>query len=250
MNKHFIIIGAQRSGTTYLYNLLDEHPNIVMAKPVKPEPKYFMREKCDYSDYFKKYFFKTKGLDNVVLGEKSTSYIEDLQSSANIANTIKGCKILVLLRNPVFRAISNYKFSNNNGLDTRELYDAISNRVEINDDVPNISVNPFKYVERGEYLRYLEQWEHNIDKENIKIVISESLFGNLTTIQDIYKFLGVDNQFCPLLLNNKINSSEGDKISEKEEATVKYLYEHYKDWNVSLQSKYNLDLSLWEANSI
>ena len=44
MTNHFFIVGAQRCGTTYLYNLLDEHPEIEMAKPVKPEPKFFMKD--------------------------------------------------------------------------------------------------------------------------------------------------------------------------------------------------------------
>jgi hypothetical protein len=37
----FIIAGAQRSGTTFLYNLCDDHPDIYMAKPCFPEPKFF-----------------------------------------------------------------------------------------------------------------------------------------------------------------------------------------------------------------
>ena len=42
MTRHFFIAGAQRSGTTYLYRLLDEHPEIEMAKPERPEPKFFL----------------------------------------------------------------------------------------------------------------------------------------------------------------------------------------------------------------
>ena len=47
MPDHFVIVGAQRSGTTYLYGLLDEHPEIEMARPVRPEPKFFL----DYERY-------------------------------------------------------------------------------------------------------------------------------------------------------------------------------------------------------
>ena len=54
MPDHFVIVGAQRSGTTYLYGLLDEHPEIEMAKPVRPEPKFFL----DYDRY-------ALGLDHV-----------------------------------------------------------------------------------------------------------------------------------------------------------------------------------------
>jgi hypothetical protein len=39
---HFVIPGAQRSGTTLLWRLLDQHPEIQMARPLRPEPKYFL----------------------------------------------------------------------------------------------------------------------------------------------------------------------------------------------------------------
>jgi hypothetical protein len=42
VSDHFFIVGAQRSGTTYLYHLLSEHPSINMATPVWPEPKFFL----------------------------------------------------------------------------------------------------------------------------------------------------------------------------------------------------------------
>src|SRR6202035_103039 len=38
----FIIGGAPRSGTTWLYWLLDRHPHVYLAKPVTPEPKFFL----------------------------------------------------------------------------------------------------------------------------------------------------------------------------------------------------------------
>jgi len=40
----FIIGGAPRAGTTWLYELLDRHPDVYMAKPLKPEPKFFLRD--------------------------------------------------------------------------------------------------------------------------------------------------------------------------------------------------------------
>jgi hypothetical protein len=40
----FIIGGAPRSGTTWLYELLDRHPDVHMAKPLAPEPKFFLRD--------------------------------------------------------------------------------------------------------------------------------------------------------------------------------------------------------------
>ena len=45
MTRHFLIIGAQRCGTTFLHSLLDAHPYIAMARPSHPEPKVFLSDR-------------------------------------------------------------------------------------------------------------------------------------------------------------------------------------------------------------
>ena len=42
--KQIFIIGCQRCGTSNLYGYLDQHPNIHLAKPIRPEPKYFLQK--------------------------------------------------------------------------------------------------------------------------------------------------------------------------------------------------------------
>ena len=54
----FFIVGGQRCGTTYLYNLLEKHPSICLAKPSFPHPKYFInqdKKDINYLNYFSKY---------------------------------------------------------------------------------------------------------------------------------------------------------------------------------------------------
>ena len=45
MADRCFIVGVQRCGTTYLYHLLNDHPEIVMASPVRPEPKVFLHDR-------------------------------------------------------------------------------------------------------------------------------------------------------------------------------------------------------------
>jgi hypothetical protein len=75
MHDHFVIIGAQRCGTTFLSHLLDEHPDVEMAKPFRPEPKFFLDEEqfARGLDYYDRRFFTEDRTR--VRGEKSTSYI-------------------------------------------------------------------------------------------------------------------------------------------------------------------------------
>ena len=60
MSRRFVIIaGAQRSGTTYLYRVLDAHPGTHMARPSRPEPKFFHLD-SEYArglDYYLERYF-------------------------------------------------------------------------------------------------------------------------------------------------------------------------------------------------
>src|SRR6266576_1930600 len=107
MHDHFVIVGAQRCGTTYLYRLLDEHPEIEMAKPLWPEPKFFLDDER-YPlglPYYESQFFSEP--ETRVRGEKSTSYIESETAAQRIKATLPEAAVLVVLRDPVLRAISN-----------------------------------------------------------------------------------------------------------------------------------------------
>ncbi len=105
----FIIGGAPRSGTTWLYELLDRHPDVHMAKPVKPEPKFFLRDD-EYGkglEYYANRWFADVE-DGKIAGEKSTDYLESPSAAARIARDLPHVKLIFVLREPVARAYSNY----------------------------------------------------------------------------------------------------------------------------------------------
>ena len=45
-SRHLLVIGAQRSGTTYLHSMLEAHPDVAMAQPPRPEPKVFCSDEA------------------------------------------------------------------------------------------------------------------------------------------------------------------------------------------------------------
>ena len=125
MAEHFFIVGAQRAGTSYLYQLLDEHPEIEMAKPAKPEPKFFHVDTLYQHglEYYKSFYFQ-EGTSVCIRGEKSTSYMESEKAAYRIAQAFPDGKILFLLRDPIERAISNYWFSVGNGFEQLSMREA------------------------------------------------------------------------------------------------------------------------------
>src|SRR5258708_10009769 len=84
----FLIGGAPRSGTTWLYCLLDRHPAVYMAKPVTPEPKFFLVDHLYekglpfYSTWF------ADAAPRRLTGEKSTDYLESARAAKPSAHDL------------------------------------------------------------------------------------------------------------------------------------------------------------------
>ncbi len=229
--NYFLIIGAQRSGTTYLYNILDEHPEICLAKPVKPEPKYFLGAEFNGNpaDYRNAFFDRNKNYKSY--GEKGTTYYENSWVTPRVLEFFPDAKFLIILRNPVERAVSNYYFSKNNNLETRTLEEVFLEEKQ-QPPYPNyISTNPFDYLQRGIYLNYIQSFLNYIPADKLKILIFEELVENLSEIQALYKYLNVSSDFVPDSLHRQINASSQTilpkKIQEK-------LHEYFIPYNKQL----------------
>lgn len=226
-NNHFIIIGGQRCGSTFLSNLLDQHPEIQMAKPSRPEPKYFLNNNLNVNEYFSKYFPESQ---HKVTGEKSTSYYEINTAAQNIYKHIPSVKIIFIFRNPVDRALSNYFFSLNNNLETRSLEEVfVHNSPEPNLNI-EISVNPFNYITRGKYELLLKPYL-NLFSKNMHFVEFEDLVSNVDVFANkIYKFLGVKN--CSTI-NVDAMVRNTSKKSLVDEVIRKSIAVHYENFDIT-----------------
>ena len=113
----FLIGGAPRAGTTWLYALLDRHPSIYMAKPLKPEPKFFLVDQLYEKglEYYARTWFADAGAAPLA-GEKSTDYLESAAAAERIARDLPRVKLVFVLREPVDRAHSNFLWTKMNGL--------------------------------------------------------------------------------------------------------------------------------------
>ncbi|MFM6848981.1 MAG: sulfotransferase domain-containing protein, partial [Terrabacter sp.] len=124
--RHVLLVGAQRCGTTYLATALGAHPGIAVATPPRPEPKVF----CDAAlaargrDWYVGTWF-AHARDDQLLLDKSTSYLEDPATPARAAAVLGDAHAVVVLRDPVQRAVSHWRFSTDHGLETRGLEEAL-----------------------------------------------------------------------------------------------------------------------------
>src|SRR5262245_57820083 len=101
----FLIGGAPRSGTTFLSEALDRHPDVRMARPVIPEPKVFFGPLLDEAGYRARYAELFAGCNGErALGEKTSNYFESAEACDRIARFLPHVRVLVILREPVARA--------------------------------------------------------------------------------------------------------------------------------------------------
>lgn len=244
--KHLFIIGAQRAGTTYLYHLLQNHPQVTMAQPVRPEPKFFLDNDLFHlgRTYYEKKYFGTRSTETRCLGEKSTSYIESTLAAERIAKFYPDARILVVLRNPVFRAYSNYLFSLQHGLEQLSFEQAITAESKrLREATYNTSVNPFAYRQRGYYIDYIEKYLKIYSRKQLGILIFEELVDNLAEFQALYRWLGIDDTFIPDVIHQTYNPAELQK--EDQTPVFRNLAIDYKDSLERLEKFLGRKIDVW-----
>lgn len=210
MSRHFLVIGGQRCGTTYLHTLLDAHPDVAMARPTRPEPKVFLDAAASARGlgWYRSTYFGHATVEER-WGEKSTSYIESSQAPARAAAVLGDADILVLLRDPVQRAVSNWRFSTDNGYESRPLAEALEESLVTSREwTPGrTSVSPFAYLERGRFADYLGPWDAAFPGR-VQVHFLADLVDDPAAVAALYRGLGVDDSFRPAAFGDPVNQSE------------------------------------------
>ena len=253
----FIIGGAPRSGTTYLYNLLDHHPRIFLAKPRAPEPKFFLVDE-EYSkglDYYSDRFF-ADSRKNQIRGEKSANYLESPIVPHRIHQHLPDAKLIFVLRDPVERAFSNYLWSMRNGHETLPFEQAIEleEHREAN-YAPNVRfARPFSHVSRGMYSKLLQPYLKLFPKEQIKIVLHDDILSDPAGVTaDLMTFIGAPVILPPINLFEPVNTSrDRDQTRDRQlsDESRNRLCEIYAVPNRELSDLIGRDLSHWSQPNL
>ena len=240
--EHLLVIGAQRCGTTYLHGLLDAHPQITMARPARPEPKVFCSDELADrgSDWYRAtYFSHTHG--ERLLGEKSTSYLEDPRAPERARRMLGNAQIAVMLRDPVDRAVSNWRFSTDNGFESRPVERALRENLDAPAawDTTVTSVSPFAYVERGRYADYLPPWLDTFPATSHVWFLAE-LTGDPEAVRSVYADLGVDPE-AGKYASEAVNASS-EPLPSLPADLVESLRAYYADADEALGRLLNREL--------
>lgn len=215
----FLIIGAQKSGTTSLHRYLSMNPAVLLASP--KEVRYFHRNH-ERGERWYRAQFPLRGHARLTrlrvgakpaVGEASPIYLFDPRAPARVHAFDPAMKLIALLRDPVDRAYSHYHMQLRWGYERGSFEEALDREESlleaelehVSDDPPVYSdlINRISYVARGRYAELLERWLALFPREQLLIVTSEELLiETKATMTRVTRFLEIPDRVAksyPLL---------------------------------------------------
>jgi hypothetical protein len=247
----FLIIGAQKGGTTSLYYYLAQHPHVSPA--VHKEVHFFENpSRRGKGERWYRSFFPSKlylacrefVLQGKVLTGEATPYMSYINAPRLVHCVKPEAKLILLLRNPVDRALSHYMHVCRSapGLETLTFSEAIrAEPLRIQQDIDAIERDEWHddilhrmlgYVRRGLYAQHLQQWLALFPRENIYVVESEKFYRNPALVtQEVAAFLGLSP--CKFDVSEQFNvGGYAEKITPEDRA---FLVDAFKDDRAELQ---------------
>jgi hypothetical protein len=200
----FLIIGAQKAGTSALYQYLSRHPGVRPA--ITKEVHYFDLQPDRGQRWYRGHFPRRREQawprgHTFLTGEATPYYLFHPLVPERVASTLPNVKLIVLLRDPVRRAISHFYHEVALGYETRPFARAIDEEASMMEaewrrldrGLPPSSAHQHRsYVSRGLYADQLNRWREHIDDSRLLIVGSDTLAtDDGETYRRILRFLGV-----------------------------------------------------------
>lgn len=201
---NFLIIGAQKAGTTSLYYYLDQHPQVYMSP--RKEPHFFEGTTMDFNGPGRKITPVTDireyrrlfgGVSTeTAVGEASASYLYSPRAPGLIRDHIPDARLIAVLRNPAERAYSNFLHMVRVG---REPVPDFAEALREEERRIRDGWGPlWHYRTKGFYHGQLKRYFDTFGGEQIQVHLYEDLRSRpLDVLRQTFRFLGVDEGFVP-----------------------------------------------------
>jgi len=196
MLPNFLIIGAQKSGTSWLAECLREHHDVYITE--KKEIYYFSKYYDKNLEWYESYFHRWSG--QAAVGEATPGYICHPHAPSRIRAALGSVKLIASLRHPVDRAYSAFWHHLNRG------------RIPINADFRTCfqQDNYFGLYSRVNYFTQLQSYLQYFPQENLLVLIYEEMSNDPQhAIANCFEFLGVNTQFVPSQVETRVNKTRG-----------------------------------------
>lgn len=238
-----LIIGAQKAGTTSLFRYLGEHSRV--KPPRTKESRFFDQHWGRGLDWYVSqcpHRWKVSRAEMTV--DASPASLFHPRAPGRAAATLPEAKIIVLLRNPVDRAYSQYQHNARRGRVTGSFEEELEREGELLGGEIDRGAYTGSYLARGRYAEQLERWIDTYGAERMIVLQSERFFARTQEEVDrVLDFLGLERE--PVRVTTAHNT--GGTYAPVAGATRRRLEEAFGGWNVRLAellSRHGLDMGL------
>jgi hypothetical protein len=205
---NFLVIGAPKCGTTSLHHYLSQHPEVYVPKRKElhyfsyaymqrfaagPGDAHLLAPLCATRQAYEKHYERAGAQPAV--GDVSPSYLYYAEVSERIQAELGRPKIVVVLRDPIGKAFSQYMHLVRDNRETLPFYEALmAEEQRMRDGWAAL----WRYAESSLYADKLERYLTIFGADHVKILLFEELTrAPHLVMRDLFTFLGVDNRFSP-----------------------------------------------------
>jgi hypothetical protein len=225
----FIIIGAQKCGTTSLHKYLESHPQLYLL-PEKEVP-YFSNDEYrarGWEWYVKDFFAQAP--PGKLWGKSTPAYMTSFEVPKRIHAQMPAVKLIALLRNPVDRAFSHYKMMVKRKKETRRFAEVVEEKLQPGQLERERLLPPGTedkgYLTMGEYGRILEEYLQSFPRRQLLVLFTEDLEREPgLVLKRVLRFLDVNDDFVPANLGKHYHvGGTKRRIPVDEHALARHRY--------------------------
>jgi hypothetical protein len=203
----FLILGAQRCGTTFLYECLRAQPGVMGAR--EKEVHFFDLEFHRGLGWYRSHFPASAavraraaaGTSPVAVGEASPYYLFHPDVPRRVERCLPAARFVVLVRDPVDRAYSHYRHERALGHEQLVFEEALEaeerrlageeQRLLTDERYVSFAHRHFSYFSRGHYAVQLRRWFERFPRDRFMVIASEALFSDPQgTVRRVLRFVG------------------------------------------------------------
>jgi len=254
----FLIIGAQKCGTTSLYNYLIQHPSI--SPSFEKEVRYFNNHYEKGVNWYRAHFptkmhsalMSWRHGTRQLTGEGEPSYLPNPVAPQRVLDLRPDARLIVMLRNPVDRAYSHYQHRFTRNRETRAFEEVVrTDKETLKDGWDGLPKGDFKrlgnfhysYLPRGFYVNQIEAWMAVFPKEQFLFIKAEDFFADRQNVfDDVLSFLRLPGYRLEQSKRHNMGSYTQPMSIELREDLLEYFRPH----NQRLQETLGWD-GTWES---
>ena len=225
----FLLVGAQKSGTTVLYDLIKQHPKVV--KKVG-EVHFFDLNFFRGIEWYKKRFPKRPHAEDIV-GDHSPYYLFHPLVPKRVHAISPKMKIIMILRNPVERCYSHYWHNRGKKLESLTFENALEaepkrlagekTKLLLKPNYKSHSYQHHSYLARGIYVEQIQNWLSYFPQKQMLILRSQDLRRDpVGVLNKVYAFLGLPQH--TVVLNNPDKHSNYPPITPEMREKLEAYY--------------------------